>query len=218
MKTTAVATCQAGTFTSEVRNGMSMSAVDSSMDNRLTHPAPGFATAACAATWMKHGRRPGGKRSSAVPSTRSLTPWLVARRLVIPRNAHVWRRSCSVGTFDLAAQYQRRLVAGDGQAHVWLMSESGEEREVGGESCGASSRVRREFRLAEARPRRGPRRNVPEIGQVSGRPGELAEPAVGQRGRIHVGGGEWSSRSRHANSSSSQISGSFLFSMRGSTS
>ena len=49
MKATAVATCEAGTFTIEVRNGMSMSAVGSSMDNGLTHPAPGFATAACAA-------------------------------------------------------------------------------------------------------------------------------------------------------------------------
>lgn len=133
------------------------------------------------------------------------------------RNARVWRRSCSVGTFDLAVQYQCHLVAGDGQAHVWLMSESGEEREVGGESCRASSGVRREFRLAGARPGRGPRGNVAEIGQVSGQPGELAEPAVGEDGRTHADGGERSSRSRPANSSSSQILAHF-FSMRGSTS
>ena len=50
IRTTAATVCQAGTLTSELRNGMKIGAVGGSMDNRATQPALGRDTAATAAT------------------------------------------------------------------------------------------------------------------------------------------------------------------------
>jgi len=138
-------------------------------------------------------------------------PWLFFAEYLSVFNLCIWptavlvthgtlawsHRSWPMVTFDLAVQYERRLVAGDGKAHVWLMSEFGEEHRAGRESRGASSKLRHEFRRVGGWPNRGPHGTAPGIGQVSGEPSEPAEPAVRE--------GEWSSRSHHGNSSSSQV-------------